>query len=60
MDNLSKPPQPPNSRVITDGVTNFCNICGSSLSKNGFLGIFGEYICHNEKCENSKPRIKKK
>jgi hypothetical protein len=52
----SKTPKPimPLSRVIRDGCSNFCSNCGSTESKNGFLGIFGKLVCHNNECKNSK------
>lgn len=49
-------PKPPLSRVISEGSTNFCKNCGSTVSKNGFLGIFGEMLCHNPECQNSKTK----
>lgn len=48
--------QLPLDRVITEGVTHFCDICGSTMTKSGFLGLFGERRCDNDKCENSKPK----
>jgi hypothetical protein len=42
------------SRVIREGGKNFCSNCGSTMSKNGFLGLFGKILCHNNKCPNSK------
>lgn len=52
-------PEIPLSRIIREGCSKFCNNCGSTISKNGFLGIFGEYICHNKTCKNSESRIRK-
>lgn len=49
-------PKPPLSRVLREGVGNFCKNCGSTVSKNGFLGIFGEMLCHNQECKNSKTK----
>jgi len=53
---IPKPPEPPLSRVLREGVGHFCTNCGSTVSKNGFLGIFGEMLCHNQKCPNSKSK----
>lgn len=47
-------PKPPLSKIIREGSTSFCKNCGSTVSKNGFLGIFGEMLCHNSECQNSK------
>lgn len=46
----------PLSRVIRDGVGRFCSNCNSTVSRNGFLGIFGEMLCHNDSCINSKSK----
>lgn len=43
-------PTMPLSRVIRDGCSRFCSNCGSTESKNGFLGIFGKVVCHNKEC----------
>lgn len=53
---LINPPKPqmPLCRVIRDGVPNFCSNCGSTESKNGFLGLFGKVVCHNNDCIKSK------
>jgi hypothetical protein len=58
VDNISvlKPPKPPLSRIISEDVGHFCTYCGSTVSKNGFLGLFGEMLCHNPKCPNSKSK----
>ena len=50
------PPEPPLSRVLREGVGHFCTNCGSTVSKDGFLGLFGEMLCHNQKCPNSKSK----
>jgi len=52
--NISIPPSPPLSRVLKEGCGNFCKYCGSTCSRNGLLGIFGEMLCHNPECKNSK------
>jgi hypothetical protein len=46
-------PKQPLDRIIREGSSKFCNQCGSSVSKDGFLGLFGEYLCHNQNCKNS-------
>lgn len=47
-------PKPPLDRVIREGGMHFCDNCNSTLSKVGFLRLFGERLCDNEKCPNSK------
>jgi hypothetical protein len=54
IQHIPAPPTPPLDRVMKDGVTNFCKHCGSTVSKNGLLGLFGEMLCHNQQCPNSK------
>jgi len=51
-------PKPPLSRVIREGCNNFCKVCNSTMSKNGLFGLFGEMLCHNKKCDNSKSKKK--
>lgn len=46
-------PKPPLDRIIKEDSTKFCKQCGSTVSKDGFLGLFGEYLCHNQNCKNS-------
>lgn len=53
---IPKPPERPLCRVIREGVIHFCTNCGSTVSKDGFLGLFGEMLCHNQKCPNSKSK----
>lgn len=53
---IPKPPEPPLSRVIREGVGHFCKKCGSTSSKIGYLGLFGERLCDNKKCPNSKSK----
>ena len=53
---IPKPPEPPSSRVLREGVSHFCTRCNSTVSKDGFLGLFGEMLCHNQKCPNSKSK----
>ncbi len=54
---ISPEPKFPLSIYLKGGWTYRCVICKSSLSRNGFLGLFGELLCDNPECENSKPRI---
>lgn len=58
MEDKIKPPKPPLSRIIRTGVGVFCKKCGSTMSKTGFLMLFGERLCDNKECENSKSRIR--
>lgn len=58
-EGLPEKPKPPHSRKVIEGGLYFCTKCGSSLIKNGFLGIFGERLCISPECENSIPRIRK-
>lgn len=53
---IPKPPEPPLCRVLREGVGHFCTNCGSTSSKVGFLGLFGERLCDNKKCPNSKSK----
>lgn len=50
-----EPPKPPLCRVIRYGVCRFCKKCNSTMSKYGFLRLFGKRYCDNKKCPNSKP-----
>jgi hypothetical protein len=52
-------PKPPLNRIIKEGNANFCIICGSTTSKDGFLGLFGNLICHNKECKNSRKSTSK-
>ncbi len=52
---ITEPPKPPLSRVMREGVGHFCKNCGSTMSKSGFLMLFGKRYCDNNKCQNSKP-----
>lgn len=45
------PPVPPLDRVIVEGVSTFCDNCGSTMSKK--YGFFGPRSCDNMKCPNS-------
>lgn len=53
---IPKPPEPQLSRVLREGVCHFCTNCGSTSSKVGFFGLFGERLCDNQKCPNSKSK----
>ena len=48
------PPKPPLSRTIREGVGVFCDICHSTMSRRGYLGLFGQRKCDNKECKNSK------
>ncbi len=52
-------PKPPLDRVVREGCAKFCSLCSSTISRSGFLGLFSEYLCHNDRCENSKSRLQK-
>jgi hypothetical protein len=47
-------PQPPLDRVWRNGGLRMCNICHSTMHRTGFLGLFGEFFCDNNKCPNGK------
>ena len=51
---IPKPPKPPLNRVMRDGVGHWCKICGSTMPKSGFLYLWGERLCDNDECSNSK------
>ena len=50
---IPEPPKPPLGRIDREGTTHFCPICGSTASKKGWLGLFGERTCDNKECPNS-------
>ena len=52
---IPEPPKPPLCRVLRTGVGHFCKNCNSTMSKSGFLMLFGKRYCDNKKCPNSKP-----
>lgn len=58
-------PEPPLCRILREDAffqfssSKFCPHCHSTMSKDGFLGLFGEVLCHNEKCPNSKSKLDK-
>ena len=47
----------PLERITREGETKICNNCGSTVSRNGFLSLFGELLCINKKCPNSISKI---
>jgi hypothetical protein len=47
---IPPPPKPPLNRIIRDDVWQTCDNCGSSMAKNGFLGLFGTRYCINIEC----------
>lgn len=49
-----KRPEWPFNRVVREGVGRFCKNCGSTMSRSGFLRLFGKRYCDNYKCKNSK------
>ena len=49
-----QPPAPPLGRKIRQGVGVFCDICHSTMSRRGYLGLFGQRKCDNKECKNSK------
>jgi len=56
---IPQPPEPPLDRVLIEGGSyKICRNCGSSVVKNGFLRLFGEYLCINKRCINSKSKFK--
>lgn len=62
MDDIDKIPEPPKfplSVHLKEGWIHRCAKCKSSLSRNGFLGLFGELLCDNPECENNESRILK-
>lgn len=48
-------PAPPLTRVTKEGVGVFCDICNSTMSRSGFMGLVGKRYCDNKECKNSKP-----
>ncbi len=55
MKKSNKKPKPQTCRVLTEGVSHFCTKCGSTSSKTG---LFGERLCDNKKCKNSKSKYR--
>lgn len=56
-DKIPESPKFPLSIYLKEGWIHRCAKCKSSLSRNGFLGLFDELLCDNPECENSKSRI---
>jgi hypothetical protein len=50
---IPKTPKPPLSRVVREGVGHFCTNCGSTMTRSGFLMLFGKRYCDNDKCPNA-------
>ena len=53
---IPPPPKPPLSKADREGTVAMCPICGSTASKKGFMGLFGERTCDNKECSNSKSK----
>jgi len=53
-------PPKPLSRVIAYCSVDTCVDCGSTMNRNGFLGLFGKLLCDNLDCPNSISKIKNK
>jgi len=53
-ESIPPPPKPPLSRVMREGGTHICDNCNSTMSKDGFLRLFGKLYCDNKSCRNSK------
>lgn len=58
VDRYESMPNPPLSKIIKEGCGHFCEKCGSTKSKVGFLRLFGKRYCNNRKCENSYEKLK--
>lgn len=55
IDAVDKPAFPLD-RIRIEGVGRCCKICKSSVIRSGFLGLFGELLCVNDQCKNSKSK----
>lgn len=56
---LTPPPKfKKQNRVINESHFYRCLKCGSSAEKSGIFGLFGQILCDNKKCKNSKKRFK--
>lgn len=53
---IPPPPSPPLDIITREGSSRTCNNCGSSVTKDGFAHLFGELLCDNPDCPNSKSR----
>ena len=51
-------PDFPLDRIEREGSIKTCINCGSTMTRNGFLKIFGELLCDNKKCPNSIKKYK--
>lgn len=47
-------PEPPLNRVKREGCSVICDNCGSTMSRSGFMMLFGKRYCDNDKCINSQ------
>jgi len=55
---MIKPERPSNVVINKEhSYSHRCMKCGSTSHKIGILGLFGERICDNEECENSKRKF---
>ena len=45
-----QPPKPPLSVVRREGVGVYCDKCHSTMSRTGFLRLFGKRVCDNNVC----------
>jgi len=52
--NLPSIPKPPLGRVLREGSIHTCPNCHSTMTRRGFLNLFGQLLCDNPKCPNSK------
>lgn len=52
------PPEFPLDRIEREGSIKICINCGSTMTRSGFLKIFGELLCDNKKCPNSIKKYK--
>lgn len=53
---MIEPPKPPLTRIMREGCGTFCKACGSTISRVGFMGLFGNYKCHNEECNGQEKK----
>jgi hypothetical protein len=59
MHKFKKLPKPPLCRVIRQGIGYLCKKCGSTMTKSGFLMLFGKRYCDNKECSNNNPKENK-
>jgi len=50
---IPPPPSFPLDRVLREDVAHFCPICHSTMSRKGFMRLFGKRTCDNTQCKNS-------